>query len=150
MRKLTCDGTLKPVWTQDAKPVSVGRSMRIVPERTRRLIEDRDGGCRFPGCGVTGFLENHHLFHWSEGGATDMDTLISLCSRHHREHHQGEFTIDGDPGIPAGLRFTNRHGLPIERDIPDEIPPPTHPPPDKQPIRGWIMDTTSINFRPTG
>ena len=149
MQNLTCDGTLKPVWTKDAKPVSVGRSMRIVPERTRRLIEDRDGGCRYPGCTVSGFLENHHLYHWSKGGATDMDTLISLCSRHHREHHQGEFSIEGDPGVPTGLRFTNRYGLPIERDIPDEIPPVDHPPPEKQPIRGWIMETTSINFRPT-
>lgn len=55
LRKLTCDGTVRPIWIENASPVSVGRSMRIVPPRTRKLIEDRDGGCRFPGCVTTGF-----------------------------------------------------------------------------------------------
>ena len=40
------DGTVQPVWETDGRPVSVGRAMRILPERTRRLIEDRDRGCR--------------------------------------------------------------------------------------------------------
>lgn len=148
LEKLTCDGLVRSVWLRDAKPVSVGRSMRIVPSRTRRLIEDRDGGCRFPGCAVTGFVEIHHLQHWSKGGTTDIDTLVSLCPRHHREHHQGEFTMSGDPTRPEGLRFRNRFGLSIAAAVPDEIPPPEHPPPPTQPMRGWVMDTTAIDFRP--
>lgn len=60
MRQVTCDGQIRPVWFTDAKPVSVGRSQRIVPDRTRRLVEDRDGGCRYPGCTTTSFLARAH------------------------------------------------------------------------------------------
>ena len=147
LRKLTCDGTVRPIWIENASPVSVGRSMRIVPPRTRKLIEDRDGGCRFPGCVTTGFLENHHLVPWSEGGATDVENLASLCPRHHRELHQGHFTISGNPSTPGGLIFRDRFGT-IGRHVPQTIPPPTHPPPAEQPIRGWRLDTGSIDFEP--
>lgn len=148
VERLTCDTDIRPVWERDAIPVSVGRSQRIVPDRTRRLIEDRDGGCRYPGCQVTRFLENHHLTHWSHGGATDIDQLVSLCQRHHREHHQGHFTIAGQPATPAGLTFQTRYGLPIQATIPTEIPAPEHPPPVLQPVRGWPLDTAAINFQP--
>ncbi|WP_200956826.1 DUF222 domain-containing protein, partial [Phycicoccus sp. Root563] len=40
------DGTVQPVWETEGRPVSVGRAMRILPHRTRRLITDRDRGCR--------------------------------------------------------------------------------------------------------
>lgn len=148
LERLTCDAAVQPVWMRDAKPVSVGRSMRIVPDRTRRLIEDRDAGCRFPGCPATRFLENHHLIHWSRGGATDFDTLISLCPKHHREHHQGEFTITGDPNRPTGLNFSTKYGLPIAVQVPPNPPPLHHPPPDPQPVRGFILDPSSVSFTP--
>lgn len=108
LEALTCDGTIRPVWLRKATPVSVGRAQRIVPKRTRRLVEDRDGGCRYPACTTTGFLENHHIQHWSKGGATDLDTVVSLCPYHHREHHRGVFTITGNPNTPDGLKFYGR------------------------------------------
>ena len=58
LKRLTCEGRITPVWEREGSPVAVGRSQRIVPERTRRLVEDRDRGCRFPGCSVTGCVEN--------------------------------------------------------------------------------------------
>ena len=48
-RYLTCDGLLSPVFVSDGIPISVGRSQRIVPERTRRQVILRDQGCRVPG-----------------------------------------------------------------------------------------------------
>jgi len=110
LQEFTCDGTLIPVWETDGLPVSVGRAQRIVPLRTRRLVEDRDRGCRYPGCPVTGFLENHHIQHWSKGGATNRDTVVSLCPTHHRQHHQGRFLINGNPDIPDGLVFPSQYG----------------------------------------
>ena len=111
---LTCDGTLQPVWHTQGRPVNVGRAQRIVPERTRRLLADRDRGCRFPGCGVRVGVESHHIVHWADGGLTDTPNLVSLCSHHHDAHHRGEFTITGDAdapdGHPAALRFTHRGG----------------------------------------
>lgn len=117
LRRVTCDGRVRPVWLTEGSPVNVGRSQRIVPERTRRLVEDRDQGCRFPGCSVQGgFVENHHITHWADGGRTDMEGLVSLCSFHHDAHHRGEFTISGTPTRPDGLRFVDRNGALIGRE----------------------------------
>lgn len=142
MRKLTCDGSLRPVWMKGAVPVSVGRSQRIVPQRSRPLVEDRDGGCRFPACPVTGFVEDHHIVHWADGGNTDVEGLVSLCPRHHRELHQGGFHISGTPSRPDGLVFTTRYGDPIAARIPVAVPALDHPPPEPPPMKGWPMDSS--------
>jgi hypothetical protein len=111
--KLTCDGILQPVWLTQGAPVNVGRAQRIVPTRTRRLVEDRDRGCRFPGCNATAHAECHHLIHWVDGGPTDTWNLCCLCTFHHDTHHAGDFTISGNADDPAGLTFTTRTGFPI-------------------------------------
>ena len=87
--KLTCAGSVQPLWQVAGVPVSVGRALRIVPERTRRLVLDRDRGCRFPGCVARAHLEVHHVVHWADGGRTDLDNLAGLCPFHHDEHHRG-------------------------------------------------------------
>jgi hypothetical protein len=111
--KLTCEGTLQPLWERAGVPVSVGRALRIVPERTRRLVLDRDRGCRFPGCVATTHLQVHHVVHWAHGGRTDLDNLVALCPFHHDAHHAGEFGIRGDANVLGGLVFTARGGFPI-------------------------------------
>ena len=111
--KLTCAGTVQPVWQQGGVPVSVGRALRIVPERTRRLVLDRDRGCRFPGCVARSHLEVHHVVHWAEGGRTDLANLAGLCPFHHDAHHRGEFSIGGDANTCGGLVFLARGGFPI-------------------------------------
>ncbi|MBO1754726.1 HNH endonuclease signature motif containing protein [Allobranchiibius sp. CTAmp26] len=129
LRKWTCDGTLQPVWETDGSPVNVGRAQRIVPHRTRRLIEDRDRGCAYPGCLTIHHLECHHVTHWADGGPTDMTNLISLCPHHHDRHHTGDFTIHPDAGAPGRFRFATRHGHPIEPLA--APPPPSITPPDQ-------------------
>ncbi|MCZ7535810.1 MAG: HNH endonuclease [Acidimicrobiia bacterium] len=133
-RLIGCDTTIRAVHETSGLPVSVGRSMRIVPERTRRQIEHRDGGCAVPGCAATRFLQIHHITHWENGGATDRANLVALCRRHHREHHQGRLTITGNPDRPPGhpdtLAFTDAHGRPIgpaARPRPPRRQPPTAP-----------------------
>ena len=121
LRKWSCDGTIQPIWEQGGTPVNVGRAQRIVPRRTRRLIEDRDRGCAYPGCIAVHHLECHHITHWANGGNTDMANLISLCPHHHDQHHTGDYTIHPDTNSPGRFRFTTRHGHPIE---PLATPPP--------------------------
>ena len=133
--RFSCDGTVTPLWETEGRPVSVGRDRRILPARTRRLIEDRDRGCRIPGCSATRFVEIHHLDHWADGGATDYDTQVSLCPFHHDAHHRGDITVTGDPTRPDGLTVTNRHGLPIR--------PPTPP---TGPVRS-VGDPTNLTQR---
>jgi hypothetical protein len=129
--KLTCDGILQPVWHTQGAPVNVGRAQRIVPTRTRRLVEDRDRGCRFPGCTST-HVECHHLIHWADGGPTDTANLCCLCDFHHDAHHDGDFTITGNADDPAGLTFTSKGGFPI-RPGPTFTTPAVHNPTDPRP-----------------
>ncbi len=49
-RFLSCDSRVRPVLEAGGKAVSVGRAFRTVPERTRVVVENRDRGCRVPGC----------------------------------------------------------------------------------------------------
>ncbi len=133
---MTCDGVLQPVWETDSVPVSVGRAQRVVPDRTRRLVESRDQGCRYPGCTSIGHVEAHHIVHWRHGGRTDLDQLVSLCPYHHDRHHEGEFTISGTPARPDGLIFWARGGWPLSpvaaQPWPDAPSPYAARPPDSQ------------------
>ena len=81
-----------------------------VPERTQVAVEDRDGGCRVPGCDRSRWLQVHHLVHWEDGGPTDTANLVALCSKHHRLHHRGGLGIEGDADDPSGLVFTDSRG----------------------------------------
>lgn len=143
--RFVSDGMVQPVWETEGRPVSVGRAMRILPDRARRLIVDRDRGCRFPGCTATGFVEIHHLRPWADGGATDVDNQVSLCPFHHDGIDRGDHTIAGDPTRPDGLVVANRHGVPLRAPIAAEtapsgggdppVPSGTYIPPTGEPAR---------------
>ena len=59
----------------------------------RRALKRRDGGCRFPGCTCTRFVDAHHIRHWADGGETSMNNLVLLCRRHHRLVHEEGFGV---------------------------------------------------------
>ncbi|HEX2041275.1 MAG TPA: DUF222 domain-containing protein, partial [Acidimicrobiales bacterium] len=110
-RQLGCDARARLVIRHGGVALSVGRSARIVPQRTRVAIEQRDGGCRVPGCDRRRWLQVHHLAHWEDGGPTDTANLVALCSKHHRLHHRGLLAIAGhDADDPGGLVFTDARG----------------------------------------
>jgi hypothetical protein len=67
-RFVGCDARIRPVMESGGRPVSVGRAFRTVPERTRIVVEDRDRGCRVPGCDRDRWLHVHHIEHWEDGG----------------------------------------------------------------------------------
>ena len=70
-RHITCDGLLSPTFVHAGIPISVGRTQRMIPERTRRIVLLRDQGCGVPGCQQTHCIEIHHIIHWEDGGPTD-------------------------------------------------------------------------------
>lgn len=94
----------------------MGRPQRIVPLRTRRLVEDHDHNCRYPGCPTAGFLKNHHIQHWSSGGAASRKAMVSLCLTHCRQHHQSYHTTTDNPDAPDDLAFTDQCGQRIRSD----------------------------------
>ncbi|MFD0926096.1 HNH endonuclease signature motif containing protein [Williamsia deligens] len=94
--EMSCGGSRRAVAHKRGRPGVVlrwGRRRRLPTRRLLRLVFERDRGCRHPGCGRTRHLHAHHVRFWSEGGTTDPDNLILLCSTHHRALHRGEYGI---------------------------------------------------------
>jgi hypothetical protein len=102
-RRLACDAEVVTL-VSDALgvPLGVGRRSRNVPWRLRRALWERDGGCRFPGCTATRWVDAHHVVFWSDGGATELDNLVLLCRHHHRLVHEAGYRVR----TGAGQRFT--------------------------------------------
>jgi hypothetical protein len=94
-----------------------GREQRTIPPRIRRALERRDRHCAFPGCRVVvGRCHAHHVQHWENGGPTDLDNLVLICSRHHHAVHEGGWTV-----VPAG-------DDPRQQDYWCFLPPPSRRP----------------------
>ena len=80
---------------EDGSVHNASRRTRTVPPSTRRALEARDRGCRFPGCGLR-FTDAHHVEHWADGGETSLRNLVLLCRRHHRRVHEDGWKICSD------------------------------------------------------
>lgn len=91
-KRIACDCS-RTIIHEDAngQPLSIGRRSRSIPPAMRRALQSRDGGCRFPGCTHTKFVDGHHIKHWADGGETSLDNLVLLCRHHHRLVHEGGF-----------------------------------------------------------
>ncbi|HEV8587159.1 MAG TPA: DUF222 domain-containing protein [Methylomirabilota bacterium] len=123
-RRLACDAT-RVVMRHDANDqvMEVGARTRTIPPALRRALHHRDGGCRFPGCGLP-FGQAHHIRHWAHGGPTALSNLAMLCRRHHRAVHEEGYQMER---LPDGtLRFTRPDGRPLA-DVPEPSPIPADP-----------------------
>ena len=88
-RRMACDAAVVAmVHAKDGSLLSVGRRTRTILPHIRRALEERDRGCRFPGCAGR-FTEAHHVKHWADGGETSLRNTLLLCRRHHRAVHEG-------------------------------------------------------------
>ncbi|HVR30482.1 MAG TPA: DUF222 domain-containing protein [Thermoanaerobaculia bacterium] len=92
-RRLACDASRVIIRHDgDGNVLDVGRRTRAVPPAMRRALSVRDGGCRFPGCGLK-LCDAHHVEHWADGGATKLDNLLLVCRRHHRALHEEGYRV---------------------------------------------------------
>lgn len=106
--RLTCDGRIQPAIDHGGVTVGIGRVSRQIPAWLRRILSDRDGGCRFPGCHRSRWTHAHHIVHWADGGSTNLDNLITLCGWHHRLIHKQGWTLEGNPN--GGVTFLDQWG----------------------------------------
>jgi hypothetical protein len=106
IRRLACDATVRLlVENPDGTVAGYGRRKRIVPDKMRRRLWQRDRGCVFPGCGRTRAVRAHHIEHWiPDEGETEEDNCVLLCCRHHSLVHEGGWSISGNP-TDATVRF---------------------------------------------
>jgi hypothetical protein len=120
-RRIACDAS-RVIMTHgsDGSVLDVGRKTRTVPPAIRRALDHRDGGCRFPGCGLR-FCDAHHIKHWADGGETRLDNLVLLCRRHHRAVHEEGFGVEV---VGSGGRTNVRFNWPDGRPFPDVPPAP--------------------------
>lgn len=94
-RRLACDARLQ-LAIEDAvgDALGIGRVSKVVPRWLRRQLKRRDHGmCQFPGCCAMRRLHAHHIIHWVDGGATELDNLILLCGHHHTSVHEGGWNV---------------------------------------------------------
>jgi hypothetical protein len=93
-RRISCDaGLVRITHAPDGSVLDVGRRTRTIPPALRRVLEARDRGCRFPGCGLR-FTDGHHVKHWADGGPTSLANTVLLCKHHHTLVHEGGWKID--------------------------------------------------------
>jgi hypothetical protein len=111
VRRLACDSRIEWVLESGGRAVGIGRRGRAVPGLFLRLLRHRDLGCRFPGCERRRWVQAHHLVHWADGGATNLDNLVLLCHAHHRLIHEGGWRTSGHPA--RDLRFHDPTGRPV-------------------------------------
>ncbi|MGH7398688.1 MAG: DUF222 domain-containing protein [Candidatus Rokuibacteriota bacterium] len=116
-RRLACDASRVVMRHDgDGRVVEIGARTRTIPPALRRALQQRDRGCRFPGCGVR-VGQGHHLQHWAQGGPTTLSNLALLCRRHHRAVHEEGYQVERQSD--DGLRFRRPDG----RELP-EVPGP--------------------------
>jgi hypothetical protein len=64
------------------------------PAAMRRMVQQRDGTCRFPGCRKRAAMcDADHTIAYHQGGQTCPCNLASLCRRHHRLKQRPEWQL---------------------------------------------------------
>jgi hypothetical protein len=120
VRRLCCDGPVIPlVQSKAGEVLHVGRRQRTVTTSLRRALEAQGRLCAFPGCHHERFLDAHHIHHWADGGETDLDNLMLLCTHHHTLVHEGGFSIRREPD--GSCVFLRPDGKPVDGPSPCEV-----------------------------
>lgn len=114
VRRLLCDARMQAVLEdEDGEPMRLGRITRLPSPAMMRQLRYRDGECRFPGCGSRRFTQAHHIVWWGDGGTTDLDNLVLICSFHHRLVHERGWKLRHDRGE---VRWFTPDGIPHGSD----------------------------------
>lgn len=133
-RRLACDAEVLVLFERDGRTIGAGRRSRTVSRRLRRALQRRSGGtCEWPGCDRKRHLQAHHVWHWEDGGPTELWNLANLCWTHHHAVHDLGFRVE--LGTDEVLRATRPDGreigaappvplgpVPADIDVADDAP----------------------------
>jgi hypothetical protein len=99
VRRLACEAEILPVVLDGRSvPIDVGRSKRLATIHQRRALEAIHPTCAIPDCEVIfDHCNIHHIDYWENGGPTDLNNMVPLCSRHHHAAHEGGWKLQLNP-----------------------------------------------------
>ena len=99
VRRLACEAEILPVVLDGRSvPIDVGRSKRLATVHQRRALEAMHPTCAIPDCEVIfDHCNVHHIDYWENGGSTDLNNMVPLCSRHHHAAHEGGWKLQLNP-----------------------------------------------------
>ena len=112
LMELVINSALNVQWTdENGNPFALMRKRRLVsPKQAKALLAQWNHRCAMPGCTHTKFIQFHHIKDWQNGGETNVDNLIPLCSGCHALVTEGLVKIYVDKDNPKLLRFEDVHG----------------------------------------
>ena len=115
--------TWRRLFTDDeGRVLHAGTTTYRPPAHMTRTVIARDVHCMFPGCRKKARHNDlDHIQAFKPGDQTTTANLMSLCRRHHRFKHDGEWTVQPRP--------PNRHhhlDRPQRPAIPNPTTRPTH------------------------
>jgi hypothetical protein len=110
VQRLVCNGHIVPIILgTDGNVLDIGRTQRIANRAQRRALRAMYPTCAFHGCDIEfNRCEIHHIHHFELGGATDLQNLLPLCSRHHHVVHDLGWNLELDEHRTLTIR--DHHG----------------------------------------
>jgi HNH endonuclease len=104
-RRLACDSALTRVLVtrnpdhDPATPIlGEGGGLAGRLQTARTLLPPALGGPPTARCDrPVAWCEGHHLWHWVDGGPTDLPNLALICRTHHRAVHEGGWQLQRAP-----------------------------------------------------
>lgn len=90
VRRLACDaGIIPAVLASPSEVLDLGKETRFYTGAQAKALWLRDRHCTMPGCTMPAqWCDAHHLWHWSDGGPTDLGQGALLCGHHHTWVHR--------------------------------------------------------------
>jgi hypothetical protein len=112
LKRVLCNARVQTVIEdRSGAVVGLGRISREPAPWMLRQVRYRDKECRFPGCGARRFTQAHHIEWWRDGGRTDLQNLLLICSFHHKLVHEYGWRVKREPDgtvnwlQPGGVRY---------------------------------------------
>ena len=96
VQRLRCEADVLPVVLRSTGEVlHVGRTARVATRAQRRALAALHRTCAHPHCSAAfSRCQIHHVVPWEQGGRTDLDNLIPLCTEHHHLVHEGGWSLE--------------------------------------------------------
>ena len=86
--------------------LDLGRTTRLTNRAQRRALRALYSTCAVPGCSV-GYrrCKLHHVIWWRDGGRTDLENLLPLCTHHHSKVHDAGWALTLGAHRELTIRF---------------------------------------------